>query len=410
MNVCLVSQEYPPETPGGGIGSQTRTKAVALARLGHDVHVLTCSRTKEAPDLRTGRFDGVTVHRMRPPCADFAVYGHHTYKLGYTWQVFRHLSRLAQEWKFDVVDFPEYGGEGFAYQLDRSTWNWLPVAVQLHGPTEMFVEYMGWPERGSRYHQYVTFAEHFSIRQADALMACSAAIAGLVSRYTGVPRDAIEVVHCGVDAERFRPGGRRAERPTVLFVGNVVENKGAHVVFDAVARLRTKYPDIHAIFLGAFPEGYELGKYFRTRLAADGLDRNIEFPGFVDADRLPNYYQAAHVFCSPAEFEGGVANVYLEAMACGCPVVASTAGGGPEAVTDGETGYLVPPNDVTATADALDRVLGEPTRRDCFGAAGRHRVNEYFAVEQYIRRVLAVYERAIARSAAHPDRHRDMRE
>lgn len=410
MNVCLVSHEYPPETPAGGIGSQTRNKATALVELGHAVHVLTAAPVDDAPDLCTVTDDGVVVHRMRPPNADFPVFGQGSFQLGYSWQVFRQLSRLMNEVEFDLVDFPEFGGEGFAYQLDRTSWNWLPVVVQLHGPIEMFVEYMGWPARGSRWHRLARFAEQFSIRQADALMACSANIADLTSRYYGVPRDSIEVVHCGVDAEKFRPGGRLADRPTVLFVGNIVENKGARTVFDAVARLRTRYPNIHAPFLGAFPEAFEIGKYFRSRLAFDGLDQNIEFTGFVSADRLPEYYRSAHVFCSPAQFEGGVANVYLESMACGCPVVASVAGSGPEAVTAGATGLLVPPDDVAATADAIDQILGDSQRRQAMSVAARRRVEEYFSMDHHVRRVLNVYERAIARSRENPDRHKDLRE
>jgi glycosyltransferase involved in cell wall biosynthesis len=410
MKVCLVSHEYPPETPGGGIGSQTRNKAIALARLGHVVHVLTAAPVDEAPHVRTVNDEGVTVHRLRPPSADIAIYGRGSFQLGYSWEVFRHLSRLIEEIPFEVVDFPEYGAEGFCYQLDRTSWNWLPVVVQLHGPMEMFVEYMGWPPRGSRWHQLSHFCEQFSIAQADALMAASANIADLTSRYYGVPRDAIEVVHCGVDAGKFCPGGRLADRPTVLFVGKIVENKGAATMFDAVARLRSKYPNILGQFLGRFPDEYDITEYIRSRIVADGLAQNFEFTGFVEASQLPDYYRSAHVFCSPAEFEGGVANVYLESLACGCPVVASTAGGGPEAISAGETGLLVPPNDVAATAEALDQILGDSGKRQAMSDAGRCRVEDYFSMDHHVRRVLKVYERAIARSQEHPHRHEALRE
>jgi glycosyltransferase involved in cell wall biosynthesis len=94
----------------------------------------------------------------------------------------------------------------------------------------------------------------------------------------------------------------------------------------------------------------------------------------------------------------GVANVYLEAMASGCPVVASSTGGAPEAVVDGETGLLVEPGDVEATAAALDRVLGDAALRERMGDAGRRRVDDYFAMDRYVDRVLATYARAIDRS------------
>jgi glycosyltransferase involved in cell wall biosynthesis len=244
-------------------------------------------------------------------------------------------------------------------------------------------------------------------------MACSGCIAELTSRYHHVPRASIDVVHCGVDADLFRPAPElepKARRPTVLFVGNIVENKGTHTVFDAALRLLRKYPDLCLQIVGRIPEEKDMVKSFRARLAADGAERNVEFVGFVDSARLPDFYRRAHVFCSPAEFEGGVANVYLEAMACGCPMVVSTAGGGPEAVLEGQTGLLVPPNDVEATVRALDRILGDALLRQHMGETARRRVVEYFAMDKYVLRVLAVYEKAIERSGQHPARWQDNRE
>jgi glycosyltransferase involved in cell wall biosynthesis len=119
---------------------------------------------------------------------------------------------------------------------------------------------------------------------------------------------------------------------------------------------------------------------------------------------LPRYYHEADVFCSPAPYEGGVANVSLEAMACGCPVLASTAGGAPEAVTEGRTGLLVPPDDPDALVRALDRILSDAPLRRRMGRAAREKVEEYFAMDKYIRRVLAVYETAIERSRKTLDR------
>jgi glycogen(starch) synthase len=194
MNICLVSQEYPPETAWGGIGTTTRNKAHALARLGHKVHVLTRA-ADPGPDMRTETEGGVTVHRMQPPGLDFPIYGRATYLLGYTWEVLRRLSGLMEEVAFDVIDFPEFGGEGFAYQLDRTSWNWLPVVVQLHGSLAMFVEHLGWPEPGCRFARFGTFLEELCVQRADALMACSASIADLTSRQYHVPRETIEVVH-----------------------------------------------------------------------------------------------------------------------------------------------------------------------------------------------------------------------
>jgi glycosyltransferase involved in cell wall biosynthesis len=85
-------------------------------------------------------------------------------------------------------------------------------------------------------------------------------------------------------------------------------------------------------------------------------------------------------------------------MACGCPVIASATGGTPEAVLDGHTGVLVPPDDLGALVAALDRILGDAPLRQRLGEAGRQRVENYFAMDKFIRRVLAVYQKAIDHS------------
>ena len=411
INVCLVSQEYPPETAWGGIGTQTWIKANALARLGHTVHVLTCSAGAE-PKIQREYGGRLKVHRIQPPGVEFPVYSRQTYMLGYTWHVLRYLTWLRDRVDFDVIDFPEFAGEGFAYLMDRTSWNWLPVVVHLHGPLAMFAQYMGWPKDGGRFHQFGTLLEKMSIQLADALMAGSRAIADLVSLHYNVARDAIHVVHCGVDASFFRPCSERKRensRPTVLFVGQLTESKGLEATFEAVLRLRSKYPAIHLQILGGIPQS-DLMRTMRERIESEKAEANVEFVGFLLPDALRPYYQRADVFCAPAWFEGGTASVYLEAMACGCPVVASTAGGAPEAITNGETGLLVPPNDVAATMGALDRILSDEPNRRRMGEAARCRIEEYFTMEHLGRRVLTVYEQAIARANESAERFVDNRE
>jgi glycosyltransferase involved in cell wall biosynthesis len=400
LRICLVSQEYPPETARGGIGSQTWNKARALADLGHTVHVLSSS-ADPGPDLRTQVEDGITVHRLQPPGFEFPVYEAPAFWHGYSWAVLRALRRLEEPDRYDLIDFAEYAAEGFAYQTDRTPWNWTPVVVQLHGPLAMFAERIGWPERDSDLYRVGTFMEDYSIRHADALMACSANIADFTGEFHGVPREAIDVVHCGVDAERFQPAVQAEPngRPTVLFVGNIAANKGLTATFEAVMRLRARHPDVRLQIIGRGDD--DLLRELEHRAHQAGAAHNFEFHGFVaDRDRLPAFYREADVFCSPADHEVGVANVYIEAMAAGCPVVAADTGGAPEAVIDRETGLLVRPADPSSVAGALDELLSDDALREHLGNAARRRAEEYFAMDRYIERVLATYERAFAASEA----------
>ena len=180
----------------------------------------------------------------------------------------------------------------------------------------------------------------------------------------------------------------------VDFVGRLVGNKGAETIAEAGFLLRRKYPDIRLVFVG---EGSSVPERIRERTAEEGAEANVELQGFVPLAELPARYRAAHVFCSPATYEG-FGQTAIEAMACGCPAVVSDAGGGAEAVIDGETGFVVPPGDVAATARALDLILGDAAIRGRLSAAAIERVADHFAMDRYIGRVLAVYEKAITRS------------
>jgi glycosyltransferase involved in cell wall biosynthesis len=233
--------------------------------------------------------------------------------------------------------------------------------------------------------------EEYCIRHADALMACSHQIADFTATHYGVPRAAIDVVHCGVDADAFHPATapRRANcRPTVLFVGNLAKNKGVITVVEAALRLQRQYPTLRLQIAG---KPTPLLQELRARPGADTL---IEPLGYVDRQTLPELLRQADVFCAPSDYEPGLANVYLEAMACGCPVIASTAGAAPEAITDGATGLLVPPCDAEATAAALGRILRHPEVGQQLGTAARKHVESYFTMDKYFERVLAVYDKA----------------
>lgn len=398
MRICLVSQEYPPETARGGIGTLTWNAAHALTALGHEIHVLS-SAPAPGPPLATTVSDGVTVHRLQPPGFEFPVHEPGTFWLGYSWAVLRALTRLRETTPFDLVNFPEYGGEGFACQIDRTPWNWVPVIVHLHGPLAMFTERIGWPEPESEFHRVGTFLEGTSIALADGLIASSANIADFTADRYGVDRDSIDVVHCGIDVGEFSPppDDRTPERPTVLFVGNIAANKGVVTVFEAVLKLRSSYPCLRLQIAGKGDD--DLAARLVRLAAAAGAADAVELVGFVnERSRLPDLYRNATVFASPADHEVGVANVYVEAMACGCPVVASSTGGAPEAVIDGECGLLVPPRDVEATAAALDRILADPVLSTRLREGARRRAESYFAIEHYIRRVLDAYEHTVSRS------------
>jgi hypothetical protein len=154
MRIALVSQAYPPETGGGGIATQTYAKAHGLAGLGHDVVVISHSVDEHRHEYRDG---SITIVRIPGADGRMPVNSPAVRWLTYSMEVAAEIARSHRHHPIDLIDFPEYGAEGFTYLLNRTEWDRIPVAIHLHGPLAMLAETIGWPEPNSDFLHVVTF-------------------------------------------------------------------------------------------------------------------------------------------------------------------------------------------------------------------------------------------------------------
>jgi phosphatidylinositol alpha-1,6-mannosyltransferase len=212
---------------------------------------------------------------------------------------------------------------------------------------------------------------------------CSAFI-GRTVRTAVPPHVPVSVLYPGADVERFRPdlatddiraGTGLDGRPLVVCVSRLVPRKGQDVLIRAMPAIRSRVPDAALLIVGG-------GPYERTLrgLAAEHGDDSVVFGGLAGDAHLPRYYAAGDVFAMPCrtrlgglEVEGW-GNVFIEAAACGKPVVVGDSGGAREALVDGETGLLVDGRRSEAVADAVASLLADPDRARAMGRAGRARV------------------------------------
>jgi phosphatidylinositol alpha-1,6-mannosyltransferase len=197
------------------------------------------------------------------------------------------------------------------------------------------------------------------------------------------------VVPPGVDVERFTPCpdpsvraalrrryGLHPDRPTVVGVSRLVPRKGFDVLIDAVAMLPA---DAQLLIAGDGRDRRRL----EQRAARHGLGARTRFLGRVPDAELPDVYRAGDVFamlCRDRWFgleAEGFGIVFLEAAACGLPVIAGRSGGSHEAVRDGETGFVIDPDDVAGVHQHLDRLLHEPGLAPRMGAAARRHAEAF---------------------------------
>jgi glycosyltransferase involved in cell wall biosynthesis len=359
MRICLVSQEYPPETARGGIGSQTYLKAHGLRARGHEVCVLSASTDQRRHDRRD---DGVRVVRIAGFHDRMAIYTEPARWLAYSTEVAATLAALHSETPIDLVEFPEWGGEGYVHLLNQTEWNHIPSVVHIHGPLVMLAHTIGWPDVHSELYRVGTAMEATSVRLADRVFSSSRCSAGWCAEHYDLDLGQIPVLHAGVDRQLFSPRDvPKDERPTVVSVGRLAENKGVCTLVEACCGLAKRYPDLRLRLIGR-SEG-SLAERLRQRALAAGLPELLDIVGFVDRRELPEHLSRAHLLAVPSAYEGGPGFVYLEAMACGLPVIACEGSGAAEVIRPGDNGLLVPPNDVTALAAALDPILSDAGRR-----------------------------------------------
>jgi glycosyltransferase involved in cell wall biosynthesis len=392
MRIALVSQEYPPETAKGGIGSQTFVKAHGLAALGHDVIVISQStdgerRERCERDVRVIRIPGY-YHRMdlHTEVAEWITYSS---------EVAAAIADIHARSPLDIVDFPEWGGEGYVHLLNRTERNHIPTVIQLHGPLVMFAHTLGWPAVDSEFYRVGTTIEGTCLRLADAVFSSSACSADWCARHYGLDRSRIPLLHTGVDTGLFRPRAvAKSRRPTVIFVGKIARNKGVGILLDACCSLAHEIPDLQVRMLGRGEPGPidEL----RARSSSNGSAGLLDLAGFVARDELPDHLSRAHVFAAPSVYEGGPGFVYLEAMACGLPVIACEGSGAAEVVRPGENGLLVPPGDVASLIAALRRLLLNSEEREAMGANARNFVLESADSKQSLNRLESFYQTVVA--------------
>ena len=209
----------------------------------------------------------------------------------------------------------------------------------------------------------------WAANQASAIITvCQALKDGLVE--LGVPGTKITVLRNGVDLDQFRPDESRAAlRPldlvgrVLLSVGHLIERKGNHITIEALARM----PETSLVLIGDGNEGPRL----RALAARLGVANRVRFLGHVDQQELPAYYSAADALVLASSREGW-ANVLLESMACGTPVVATDVWGTPEVVAAPPAGVLMKARSPVALVDAVDRLFASyPDRRDTRAYAER---------------------------------------
>ena len=221
--------------------------------------------------------------------------------------------------------------------------------------------------------------KRLAIDSADTLTVVSRALRDRVRPF--VPEDTrLEVASMGVDLHtRYVPGRQRPRTATLVFAGRLVEKKGVADLLEALQRMREKRPGVRLLIAGHGPLEQDL----RSHAKRLQIDDAVEFLGSVPNDRLPEVLRRASLAVLPFRTADdgdteGLGLVAVEAMGCGIPVIVGDVPAIHDVVTHAETGWIVPPRDPVALADAVTRLLDDPALAERLAEnARRHAVSAF---------------------------------
>lgn len=404
LRIALVSRYYPPD-PGGGLALYTRQIAIMFARMGHEVIVVTSRgwyaedspAMEETENLRVLRLPQHKVYQRSLTGMTGLV---NSVRIAMT------LEALHEEKPLDVVHCPASFYESLVFGMTGKKRFRIPLVVKFHENAETFTQLGGRLQHlKSARRRWFRNLTRWACLDADYWLGVSEhSLQSTLSylKLTGVdtPRSAspspIDVgLFCPTPAplgylERF---DLSAETPFILYSGRLVAEKGLPILMDAfLSRLCREFPDLHLAIAGEhdFRQPQLLNR-MKVLMKGHSAAGRVRFLGRIPYADMPWWYSACRVFVAPSHCEP-FGRVFIEAMACGAPVVGFNRGGGREIVTTGVDGLLVEEMTPQALAGSISVLLNAPEISFAMGQQGRRTVVENYSQEKVARELIQIYQ------------------
>ncbi len=414
MKICFIM--YQGNMYSGGQGVYLYYLTRELARMGHEVHVLA------GPPYPT-LADGVIGHNLktysywsyhhekedflfkRNPLTHFHPVNFYEFVstrialssllLTFSVRAWMKLRELSREHRFDIV----HDNQTLSYGTWLMEATGSPVLATIHHPLTIDLQ-NALRQAGSLYEKARRILwspwvmQAVVARRLRQTIVVSETSRKAVQEAFNLDPARMHVVHNGIDTETFRPLPDVERQPgLILYVGNSEDrNKGARYLLEAMNLLKHDRRDFQLALVDHKKENLKLA----PRLVQQyGLQSRVHFTGRVTTEQLVKLYNQAMMVVSPSLYEG-FGLPAAEAMSCGAPVIATTGGAFPEVIDHEKTGWLVPPGNAEALADAIRMFADDEELRARLGRAGRESILGRFNWRKAAEETLAVYEEMLA--------------
>lgn len=392
VNICLISEEYPPDTNWGGIATYTRTLARKLVELGHRVHVISRSMTATSNVVEDG---GVMVHRVhtRPGGVIAYLFSNRYYQFDpaalFALRVVLEIRRILRTEKIDIIESAEINAYAILAGLRYRN---IPLITRLHTPYFLVRTMNGLP-MGPRY-RINDYLERAQVNLSWAVSSPSKALAGIVQQQWSLRT--IDIIPNPFDMGDYIPDPSIYCRylngeEYALFFGRLEVLKGPHVLSQAIPRISAALPRLKFVFIGADAPYGETTMRQWIQEDQRGSDK-VVFLDNLSRSQLFPVVERAHLVVLPSLWEN-FAYSCLEAMHLGKAVVATRKCGFEEIVEDGISGILVSPGNSEELAEAVIAALCGG-KLDDLGQRARERALK-FRSDAIVPKILDYYETVV---------------
>ena len=398
MNILFSCDEYPPAKTGG-IGTVTKIVAEALASRGHSVYVVS-SRPPYHDLPEKTVVNGVTIYRLTYLKSYSLLFHNNVFSklllnvmMRFGWlsgpcikdmeHIHAFIEKLIHEEGIDVVEYPDYCGLAQYYsKYARFTlWHFsVPMVARVHGS----VSFLSYYKKG-RMDRISALNDRDFFEQADHVLAVSRFSSAFLSEHLGVTKS-VDVIYNPLEnlflEERKNPP--TDDRKTILFVGKVIETKGAFNLIRAFNIFSMAWPEYRLVMVG----GGELD-YARKILRNECLGK-VDFTGYLSRKDIIRSIREAS-FCVIPSFYENFSMTALEVMGLGKALIYTYAASGPEVIDDGIDGLLVDPHNIDEIAEKMMLLASDKALRDRIGKNAAEKILNNFSEDVIIRNLEDYY-------------------
>lgn len=377
MHIAFLTPEYPHQkvTHAAGIGTSIKNLVVALVKNNITVTVVVYGQKASA----IFEEDGVTIHLLKNQKYPF---------LGWYWHrkyIQNYLNQLVQQKAIDVIEAPDWTGITAFMRLK------VPLVMRFHGSDTYFCHIENRKQKRKNF-----WFESQAVQRAQAFIAPTD-YAGKVSKELfGIQNKKIQTIYYGLALEDFdNPNPTQFENGLILYLGTIIRKKGVFELPDILKKVAAQYPEAQLILIGGDSPDIQTGSHSTWQLLEQDFNtadlEKVTYLGKIPYQDVQKYMKQAQVCIFPS-FAETLGMVTIESMALQKPVVNTNIGWAPELIIDGESGFLVHPQDHSHYANRIITLLKDINLCLTIGKNARQRIEDVFDIEKIAQQNIVFYQ------------------